>query len=259
MINPRQMVRALKYDFEGICDVYELLSDAYSREILVKIATSRVTKNNKHLPKTPRQQYSYVNGDVAVRAEEGDFVIDGGAYTGDTALKFCKAVGEQGRVYSFEFLPESVEQFQKNVLQNPEFEKRVALFQRALWKDSKTMLYVTARKDATKVTFYPSRHKSALKIESAAIDDLVASGAIEKIDFFKLDIEAAEVSCLMGAQEAIRRFRPKLAICVYHKFDHFVSIPKFLHQLVPEYQFYMDHHSRDLSETVLYAKCADKV
>jgi len=68
-----------------------------------------------------------------------------------------------------------------------------------------------------------------------------------------MDIEGSELNALKGAEKVIKKYKPKLAICVYHDIDHFVSIPKYLNEIVPEYKFYLEHHTIHLGETVLYA------
>lgn len=68
-----------------------------------------------------------------------------------------------------------------------------------------------------------------------------------------MDIEGFELDALMGAKGLIETYKPKLAICVYHKCEDLVSIVEYLAQLVPEYQFYMRHYTYSQHETVLYA------
>ena len=55
-------------------------------------------------------------------------------------------------------------------------------------------------------------------------------------------------------KEIIKKHHPKLAVCVYHSPDHIWTIPQFLHELVPEYKFYLRNYTGFTSETVLYAK-----
>ncbi|WP_156920145.1 hypothetical protein [Brachyspira alvinipulli] len=43
-----------------------------------------------------------------------------------------------------------------------------------------------------------------------------------------------------------------MAISVYHRPDDLLTIPKFIKELVPEYNLALRHHSVKLSETVLY-------
>ncbi len=53
----------------------------------------------------------------------------------------------------------------------------------------------------------------------------------------KMDIDGFEMAALQGAVETIRKYRPYIAICVYHKTDDVWRIPAFLHSLIPEYRF----------------------
>jgi hypothetical protein len=69
-----------------------------------------------------------------------------------------------------------------------------------------------------------------------------------------MDIEGAELDALKGAEETIKRDKPKLAICIYHKDSDFVETPEYIHEFVPEYRLYVRHHGRTSArETVLYA------
>jgi len=75
----------------------------------------------------------------------------------------------------------------------------------------------------------------------------------EPVTYIKMDIEGAELNALKGAANTIKKNKPRLAICVYHKPEDILEIPVFLSELVPSYQFYLRHHSQYYIETVLYA------
>lgn len=75
----------------------------------------------------------------------------------------------------------------------------------------------------------------------------------EHVTFIKMDIEGAELEALKGAENIIRRDRPKLAICVYHKGEDIVSIPEYLLTVNPSYRFYLRQYGYMPLETVLYA------
>ena len=69
-----------------------------------------------------------------------------------------------------------------------------------------------------------------------------------------MDIEGSEIKALEGAKNTISKYKPNLAICIYHKTDDLWKIPDLIHKMVPEYQLYIRHHSCIFYDTVLYAK-----
>lgn len=97
--------------------------------------------------------------------------------------------------------------------------------------------------------------QSEVPVPTRRIDDLVAKGQIERIDFLKMDVEGAEMAALRGAELSIRKFRPKLAISIYHKPTDFTDIINYVHELGLGYSLFVDQHTIYEEETVLYAVC----
>lgn len=87
------------------------------------------------------------------------------------------------------------------------------------------------------------------KIEVVSLDSVIQ----EKVTFIKMDIEGSEIKALQGSRNLIQTYRPKLAISIYHKWEDLVDIPTYIHELVPEYKFYIRHYFYSPAETVLYA------
>ena len=87
-------------------------------------------------------------------------------------------------------------------------------------------------------------------IEAASIDQMCG---LEKVTFIKMDIEGSEREALKGAERVILRDKPRLAICVYHKWEDLYEIPMMVKRMAPEYRLYLRHHSDTAMETVLYA------
>ena len=121
----------------------------------------------------------------------------------------------------------------KNLDLNPRVKDRIELVEKALWSSADENLYIVDNGPASFVTMEEPENYS-LRIHTMSIDKLVEEKKLPKVDFIKLDIEGAEPDCLKGAAETIKKFRPKLAICIYHDLEHFVSIPKYIKGLVPE-------------------------
>ena len=73
------------------------------------------------------------------------------------------------------------------------------------------------------------------------------------VSFVKMDIEGSERKALEGMKNTILKYKPKLAICVYHKFEDLWELPLYIKKLVPEYKLYIRNYTTYLDEIVLYA------
>lgn len=181
-------------------------------------------------------------------AKPGDIVLDCGAYTGNTALYFSQKVGAAGRVYSFEAMPQTFKLLTDNVkslgLQN------VYCEQYAL-SDKTEDIYFT---DSPSPGSRKLNSNDGIKVRGIAIDDFAAANTLNEVNFIKMDIEGSEAAALQGAKNTIRKFKPDLAICVYHKHDDFLVIPAVINKILPFYDFYLKHNSINFWGTVLFCK-----
>jgi len=100
--------------------------------------------------------------------------------------------------------------------------------------------------------------KSEHAVQTISVDDFVKQRALKRVDFVKMDVEGAELKVLKGAEKTIRRFRPKLAIALYHRIDDFITIPRYVKSLALDYEFHLDHFTIHEEETVLFASRKDR-
>jgi hypothetical protein len=90
-------------------------------------------------------------------------------------------------------------------------------------------------------------------LPTRTIDSLVMSNEVKRVDLIKMDIEGSELDALQGGENSLKRWRPKLAISLYHRPEDLFSIPLWLNSLNCGYRFFLDHYSIHHEETVLYA------
>lgn len=81
--------------------------------------------------------------------------------------------------------------------------------------------------------------------------DHIANG--NTVGFIKMDIEGYEEEALLGGQKTIKRCKPVLAVCIYHKRSDVWRIPLKILELNDSYRFYLGHYTLDWGDTVLYA------
>lgn len=198
------------------------------------------------------RSYEYNNNKTIIKAEKGDHIIDAGACWGDTALYFSVISGFDGKVYSFEFLPQNVDIFQKNISLNPDLKDRIELIQKPLWSSSDVDVFCNNNGPGNSVTF--DNKYSGESYKTITIDDFVNSNDIKKINFIKMDIEGSELEALKGAVNTLKKNKPTLAISIYHKKNDFRDIPQYIDSLNLGYKFYFDHYSIHHEESVLFAR-----
>jgi FkbM family methyltransferase len=183
----------------------------------------------------------------------GDVVLDCGSCLGDTAVKFAAHVGASGRVYGFDPSPQHVA-IAREVAAHNRLSDRVTFYCSGVaartYPDIATALTSNRSADATAIQ--PGR-RLEISDSTVTIDDFCRHERLTRIDFIKMDIEGSEAAALEGAGETIERWRPKLAICVYHKPSDVWTIPNEVRRRYPFYRLFLGHYSLHLEETVMYA------
>ncbi len=169
-----------------------------------------------------------------VKVEVGDHVIDAGANVGLFSIFSAQRVGDNGRVYSFE----PVEETRSLLLSNLELNNvaNTQVFPYALGQKVADVEFFLAPNflDSSSTTFSKGRKKEIVK--QINIDSFVQEENLSKVDFIKADIEGMEREMLLGAENTIKKFKPKLAICTYHLADDPDVIEQIITNFVPEYK-----------------------
>jgi FkbM family methyltransferase len=204
------------------------------------------------------EQYAFKLGNnIIMQAEKGDFVLDVGGCWGDTALYFAHKVGNTGKVFSFEFIPDNIKLHNLNTSLNPHLNKNILLIKNPVSNISHEIVYYNDNGPSSIIRPKPFPEQTG-SIETISIDDYIEDNKIEKVDFIKMDIEGAEPLALQGAYKTIERFKPKLAIAIYHNMDDFANIPKWILDLNLDYQLFIGHSTIHAEETICFAKIKGK-
>ncbi len=196
-----------------------------------------------------KKQYYFDRNGITIKPEPGDIVIDAGGCLGDTGVFFSKSVGQNGHVYIIDPLPSHGVAITHNIHQN-KCDQHTTYLAYALDKKSNQVQAPPATPNEI-IPGFKLIHPQQFPVIS--IDDAVTKFGITNVDFIKMDIEGYELPALQGAIHTLQRFKPKLAISIYHKRDDFYAIPLWLHSLGIDYQFFIEHYTIHADETVLYA------
>lgn len=177
-------------------------------------------------------------------AGEQELYIDCGGFDGETVLDFCKwANGHYQEIYVMEPMKAMSELIEEKCKKADM--KKISVISGAAW-NKKEKLYFddcgagSCQSDGGKIG-----------VEGIDIDSFAKE---KKVTLIKMDIEGSELKALEGASETIKRNKPRLAICIYHKAEDIYEIGDYLLSLVPEYKFKIRHYASNMWETVLYAE-----
>jgi FkbM family methyltransferase len=170
------------------------------------------------------------------KIKKGDVIIDAGAFNGDTAVLFCHKTDNDCFVHSFELLDESIKLFNYNTKLNG-IEKYVKLNKVALSDKSNETVNIKRVQTEGGTSIFGNEDAEE-NIQTLTLDDYVVQNNMNKLDLIKMDIEGAEIHALKGAKNTIEHFKPRLALCLYHKWEDVLTIPRFLDSLNVEYKYY---------------------
>ena len=176
-------------------------------------------------------------------------VFDIGAFKGDTAYFFSKKCSNKARIYAFE--PD--ENNYKILLKiKDKYKLNNVIASNILFSNSETEINFLSM----------DLNRPAVKMKSTTIDKFVEENNIEKIDYIKMDVEGAERNILEGAIRTIKKFKPSLAIAIYHGgklfMEDFYNIPIFIKNIINEYyEYYIRTFHPAGLETILFCKPKD--
>lgn len=218
--------------------VYAFLKDGHSqRAYLKRVQRTYMANDISSVVSSASEEYF----DGCVRLMKEEVFVDCGGFVGDTALKFIRQVdGKYKDIFIFEPEASKLKLIRKNMS-----DFKYTLYQYGVWSES-TILGFDDRGD---VASHISEQGGA-EIETCALDDLIYDVAPT---YIKMDIEGAETEALKGCEKIIRKYKPKLAVCIYHKPDDLFKIPLMIHELRKDYSIYVRQYDNSLFETVCYA------
>jgi len=228
----------LEQNKDTLTELKAWLADNKSKEELDLFISQRM-KGNFRKPCPPEPQYFEKE---IITLSDNEVFVDCGAYDGDTVKQFVKEL--QGKpykkIFAFEADPANVQKMQLNTKDM----NNVTIVPKGVYNESTTLCFSSDGKMSSRIS------EDGIKLEVTAIDDIVGD---ESVTFIKMDIEGSELKALMGAEKTIRRCRPKLAICVYHRKEDIFTIPQYIKSLDPSYKLYFRNYHTQSIEAVIYA------
>ncbi|RKJ41982.1 FkbM family methyltransferase [Acutalibacter sp. 1XD8-33] len=243
---------------DKVLAVFDMLEDDLSKATYANLILLRMERAEQaqDLVRNP----AYFDIPVFVKADKNEVFVDCGAYVGDTVeeylfshMMFKKIVAFEPSDMAFQALSARVERLKKEwAIPDEKFE----LVQAGVGEGN----YQADKKYADE-QLKNGIQLCALKIEKVsepienaipvyALDDYFAE---QPLSFIKVDIEGYEWKMLIGAENVIKRDKPKMALSIYHMPVDMFRLAIKLKEICPEYKFYVRQDQPSWEDTVLCA------
>ncbi len=215
-----------------------MLSDELSRSTLSDVLRFRLTADPEYMNDyTVRLQEQYFEDFMGYKNE---IFVDAGGFDGDTTEEFISRYPDYKKVYLFEPSESNLIKAKQRLSGRRDID-----FRSLGLSDTDGTLSFNA--DAGSASAVTQGEGDAISV--VTLDSELKS---EAISFIKMDLEGWEMNALRGAEETIRKNKPKLAIAVYHAAKDFREISQYVLSINPEYKVFLRHYTQGWSETVMF-------
>ncbi len=217
----KEFVRLHEKEFDK---AYNLLADEKSKQNYVNILNFKISGKIDYLiPFTPKEavysQFLKPNGET---------IVDLGAYDGDTVKEFALADPAYKKIFAFEPDDKSF----KKLLRNTKDMRDITALNIGAWNKSEILCFDKKH----------GRNSSVSLSGTQTVMDSVDNILKEPVSLIKMDIEGSELKAIEGAEKTIKKYRPKLYICAYHRNEDMFAIPLKVNEICGDYRFHFCHH-----------------
>ncbi len=215
---------------EKIETAYSLLSDEQSKKVFSNVINYMISGKIEYLFDCETDRNEVFENIIKLGQEEK--YLDLGAYNGDTIMEFLSVTESQyNSIIAFE--PDR-KNFKKlsAFIENNNLENCTCL-PYAVW-DKRGELNFACKGGRM------SRYDEFGEIVICESIDNVLNG--NSVTYIKMDVEGAERETILGGQNTLVNFYPKLAISAYHKISDIFELILLLHDVAPKYKIFLRHH-----------------
>jgi FkbM family methyltransferase len=171
--------------------------------------------------------------------------VDCGAFTGDTLQAFLRHNPEPKALHAFEPEPGNLAALRQwREQQRGELRERIVVHPYAASNRRQRLRF-----NSDGVGSSVDRCGS-IEVEAVSLDEELSG---EAVTFIKMDIEGGESDAIDGAAQIIARWRPVLAVCLYHRQEHLFTIPDRLRKMSVDYRYYIRRYGDQFGDIVCYA------
>lgn len=219
--------------------VYGMLEDNLSREVFLKILEFRLLNDSISIPTMSQDKQYFEYGFYDKRPDE--VFVDCGAFNGISLQTFLKENNNAFEgYYGFEPDESNFLRLQNYVDGLPdEMRKKITIIKAGVYSHNRGVNLYSLKGPGS---FVADIGKNPIR--TVTIDETLGE---DKATYIKMNIEGSEIEALKGAEQTIRRNKPKLAIAGYHKTWDFWEIPLMMKEYHGGYKIYLRSYMNHIS------------
>lgn len=188
--------------------------------------------------------------------DPGDTIINCGVFEGFEIPFFLAFLRGKGTIHNIDPMGDDfLNEYVKKTIKN--FPEMVQMHKLAFHNATEEIFIPISSggqangKQATEIAADVANQSSIRALGIRPIDFVEQQG-ISKVDILKTDVEGAEEFIVPAFEPVIKKYRPKLAISIYHRTNHLWDLPIALMQMCENYRFYLNGYDWEPFEVVLY-------
>lgn len=192
--------------------------------------------------------------------QEGDIVFDVGSNIGEVLLNLAKKVGTKGFVHGFEPHPDTFYRLSRNLKMN--FFSNCKINNLGLGNiDGYLDLVIPEERDlgTSRIRTQKDHYLStSAVIKITTLDNYCQHNNCRRIDLIKLDVEGYEHNVLMGGEQTVKTFKPKLFVELNDQHlrkqgSRAIELVKYIHSI--DYATFRAGDNLKLSATTDFDNC----
>ena len=229
---------AIESKSENLIQLMDCLADERSKNVLLSLLAARYYEDFRLLSFAIDEKPQYFTNFFPIR--ENEIFIDAGAYIGDTVSDFIMCTKNNNySAYCYEPNPIIYKRLQETICDN----KKINIVNAGLGLKNGILKFRSAKDGSGKID---KGGDLEVKIYQGDSLNIIPT-------WIKADVEGNEIAMLNGFNKTIRKYKPRLSICVYHNHDDLWEIPKYIKSLNPDYHLFFRHYALNSYESVIYA------
>ena len=224
------------HEFE-IMQLKTILADDESRECLDKLMKYRISGDIGVLRDCESSQLEMIE---KLNIGTDEIYVDLGAYNGDTVEGFLQLTNKRfKKIYALEPDRKNFTRLRRRLyyISANLLEAR----NEAVWSsDTRLMFYNKSGRSSSFTANISEQTKGRGYETDARSVDSILDG--KPATLIKYDVEGSEREALLGTEQTIAKYKPRLIVSLYHRVGDLIELPLLIHELNPGYKLYLRHH-----------------